>query len=358
MQPGDVFGRRLGPHEQHRALLGHLDRMLGGQGDATRPGARTGRQALGQHLPLLDRAALLIGIERRSHHLDEVIGLHASQTRRRVDQPLIEHVRSDANGGPPGPLAGPGLQHVELAVVDRELDVLHVASVTLQRLAEPAQLLGGLGELVVEAGGAVHAVERLRRPNARDDVLALGVHQVLAEQALLTGRGVSREAPAGRAFLAAVAEHHQLHVDRRARVLGQAVKPAVLDGAPRVPAVEHRTHAAPELVERLLGKGPTRGADRLEPAIDHPLESFGRDLRVVLHAFLAPHETQGLLESCVGHVQHDVPVHRDQPAIAVAHESGVHPLGDQLRHHRIVQTEVQHRVHHAGHGHRTAGAHR
>ena len=46
--------------------------------------------------------------------------------------PLVHHVHRDLDGGLAGALAVAGLQHVELAFLDGELEVLHVAIVLLQ----------------------------------------------------------------------------------------------------------------------------------------------------------------------------------------------------------------------------------
>ena len=56
--------------------------------------------------------------------------------------------------------------------------------------------------------------------------------------------------------------------------------------------------------------------------------------------------------------EHDVAVHLDQPAVAVPGEVLVARLLDEGGHRRLVETDVEHRVHHAGHrlaGTRPAG---
>src|SRR3546814_16028004 len=70
----------------------------------------------------------------------------------------------------------------------------------------------------------------LRRPDAGDDVLALGVDQTLAVIDALAGRGVAGEGDAGGGGLAHVAEHHRLDVDSRAPVAGDGLYPPVAAG--------------------------------------------------------------------------------------------------------------------------------
>ena len=43
-----------------------------------------------------------------------------------VDQPFLHHVHGDLHRGGGGPLAVAGLEHVQLALFDRELEILHV----------------------------------------------------------------------------------------------------------------------------------------------------------------------------------------------------------------------------------------
>ena len=69
-----------------------------------------------------------------------------------VDQALLDHLDGDPDGGGAGPLAGAGLEHVERAVLHRELDVLHLLVVRLELLADAHELLVDLGHLVVRAG--------------------------------------------------------------------------------------------------------------------------------------------------------------------------------------------------------------
>ena len=81
-------------------------------------------------------------------------------------------------------LPGAGLEEVELPLLDRELDVLHVAVVRLEPLERRGQLSVGLRQPLV------HRRDRLRRPDPGDDVLALRVDEELAVEARLARRRV------------------------------------------------------------------------------------------------------------------------------------------------------------------------
>ncbi len=99
-----------------------------------------------------------------------------------------------------GALAVAGLQHEQLTLHDRELEVLHVAEVILEQLRDAHELGVRRGELHRELG------DTLGRANPGDDILALRVGQELAVELLRAGRGIARERDAGRAVLAEVAE--------------------------------------------------------------------------------------------------------------------------------------------------------
>ena len=151
----------------------------------------------------------------------------------------------------PGALAPPGLQHVHRAALDGELHVLHVAEVALQGPRHPLQLLVGGRQPLLERG------DRLRRPRARHDVLALRVEQILPVERPLAGGRIPAERDAGPGVLPEVAEDHGHDVDRRAHRVGDVVQLPVVDRPARVPALEHRGDRAPQLAQR--DRRETRG---------------------------------------------------------------------------------------------------
>ena len=88
--------------------------------------------------------------------------------------------------------------------------------------------------------------------DAGDDVLALGVGQVVAVDALRAGGRVAGERDAGAGVGAEVAEDHRHHVDRGAEVGRDALLAAVEHGAVGVPRVEDRVDGQVELLARVL----------------------------------------------------------------------------------------------------------
>ena len=101
------------------------------------------------------------------------------------DRALAGKVDGDADRRLGRPLSGPGLQHVEAAVLDGELHVLHVPVMGLEPVAHREQVAVRLRHHRVHRSRP--AGERHRGPDPGHDVLALGVHEVLAVEPCLPG---------------------------------------------------------------------------------------------------------------------------------------------------------------------------
>ena len=141
---------------------------------ATRPHAApgTGGQALAEQPPLLDRGGLLLRREDRREELDELLGLDARDRLVRVDEPLVDHVGRDAHRGEARPLAVARLEQEELSILDRELEVLHVAEALLEPLANELQLRVRLRHRLLERAsrsrpGSAAAASGCRRRRPR-----------------------------------------------------------------------------------------------------------------------------------------------------------------------------------------------
>ena len=283
-----------------------------------------------------------------------------------VMRPLLLHLDGDVQRGGGGALAHAGLQHPELALLDGELDVAHVAEVVLQRHEHFLQLAAGLLQ-------ALHVLELgdgARVADARDHVLALRVHQVVAVELLLAVGGVAREGHARGGRVALVAEHHGLHVHGRAQIVGDLVLLAVEHRARVVPAAEHgldgqlqlhhgvlrELHGAVHHQVGVLVGRDVLGEDALE--VRHQLrEVFGGKVGVGGHAAVVLHGRDGVLEQIAVKPHDHVGEHLDEAAVGVPGEARVAGLLDEAVDGLVVQAQVQHRVHHARHGHGRTGTH-
>ena len=100
----------------------------------------------------------------------------AANSLAAVDQALLDERDGTRERGGGRALRAARLQEVEPVVLDRELDVLHVAVV------RSSSATACSSSLVRVRKRSQHACDRLRCARSRDDVLALGVDEELAVQ--------------------------------------------------------------------------------------------------------------------------------------------------------------------------------
>ena len=221
------------------------------------------------------------------------------------------------------------------------------------------QRLHDLHELVV--GGLVDLLQVLQRdgvPDAGHHVLALGVLQVVAVDALGAGARVTGEGHAGARVHAQVAEHHGHHVDGGAQVGGDALLAAVQDGPVGVPGVEHgldgQVHLLPGLLREVMA-GLVLD-DALE-RLDQVLQVVRVQVEVVADALGLLGVVDRLLEVLALDVQDGLAEHLEQAPVGVPGEPLVAGLLGQALHRLVGQADVQDGFHHAGHGEFRPGPH-
>ena len=147
----DVLGAGLAADEDdlHSVLglllgVGRVEHELAGRG------AGDGVDARGD-LELLELGGADRGyVDDRVEDALDLLGADAGDGLGLGDEAFVDHVDGHLEGGRGEALAGAALEHVELLVLDRELEVLHLLEVLLEGLADLAELLVGLGELGLE----------------------------------------------------------------------------------------------------------------------------------------------------------------------------------------------------------------
>ena len=360
MHAVDVLRRRLDAH-QDDVLVPALERLglVGREHDLSRCRAGRGGQ------PGRDDVALGIGIDGRMQKLVERGGVDAGDRLLAGDEPLARKLDRDLERRLGGALARTGLQHPQLVLLDREFEVLHVAVMALERAGDAHELLErqrhrGFHRRFVGAGFLARGLgDLLRRANARDHVLALGIDQKLAVEPLVAGRRIAREGDAGRRGRAHVAEHHGLDIDRRAPAFRDVVQAPIGDRALVHPGAEHRGYRPPQLLVRIL-------RERLVVLLREPLlvalherdPVIGRQIGVERVAVPVLVVVEDFLEVVVAEAEHHVGIHRDEATIGIVGEAWIARLARQRRDRLVVEAEVEHGVHHARHRRARARAHR
>ncbi|MNE10443.1 hypothetical protein D3C80_1031590 [compost metagenome] len=337
---------------QALGLVGVEDDLAGGR-------AGRGRQAR------RDDGAGGVGVQRRVQQLVQGGGLDPRHGFFLRDHALGGQIDSDLQRRLGRALAVSGLQHPQTALLDRELDVLHVAIVAFQPVHDVDELTEddrhglfhrrrGLAHLLAARLG-----QGLRRADARDHIFPLRIDQELAVELGFAGRGVAGEGHARGRGLAHVAEHHGLDVDGGAPAFGDVVHAAIEFRAVVHPAGEDGRDGAPQLVMRVLREGAAQLAldqnlvvgDDLFPVLGGQL-GVDRDAQTILVV------VQNLFELIVADAQHHIGIHGDETTIAVEGETAVAGQLGQTFDRFVVQAQVQHRVHHPRHRGPRARAHR
>jgi len=116
-----------------------------------------------------------------------------------------------------------------MSFLNRELHILHVAVMVFQFVGNLHELIVALRKILSQLGN------RLRRTDSCDDVFALRIDQVLAEDAVLAGCRIAGERNACAGCISHVSENHGLDVDSRAPVARDIIHAAVNDGTRIIP---------------------------------------------------------------------------------------------------------------------------
>src|SRR5262249_45052965 len=117
------------------------------------------------------------------------------------------------------------------------------------------ELIGDLKQLFVDFGHVFgHLVYVPRVSYSGDDVLALGVLKIVAEERLLAVRRVTGESPSRPEIVPHVPEYQGAYIARRSKVIRDLLSSAIGDGAVSIPGAEDRLYRLFELLQRIGGK--------------------------------------------------------------------------------------------------------
>ena len=170
MPPRTVRGAGLETNQND--LLAALVPLLGlfsGEDDLAAGSAGGGAEALADRGGGLQSGGVELGVEQGV----EVAGIDHGDSLLLVDHAFVDEIAGDLQSGLRGALAVAALEHVELAVLNGELHVLHVAVVILEQVADLDEVGIRLGELLFHLG------DGHRGADAGDDVFALRVGEEL-----------------------------------------------------------------------------------------------------------------------------------------------------------------------------------
>ena len=137
------------------------------------------------------------------------------------------HFNGPANTGDTNTLGVTSLQHVQLALLDREFDVLRILVVLLKHRHRFQQLLAGSDQTCIRLFGQI--VQVLRSSDTGNNVFTLSVNKVFAHWLGFASRTVASKGNASSTVVAHVSKHHRLDVNRCSDQAGDLVQDTVLD---------------------------------------------------------------------------------------------------------------------------------
>jgi hypothetical protein len=181
----------------------------------------------------------------------------------------------------------------------------------------------------------------LRRSEARDHVLALGIEQELAVKFLRPGRRIAGKGDARRRRFPHVAKNHGLNSDCGAKSRRNIVQPPVGNRARIHPGLEHGADGAPELFARILRERLAQGSfDRCREIDDQLPPILGRKLRIESYTFAFFIIPQDLFEYVMFDAQHHARIHLDETAVGIIGKTRIARAFHQRRDGDVVQSEV------------------
>ena len=198
--------------------------------------------------------------------------------------------------------------------------------------------------------------DRLRGTDTGNHVLALGIDQIFAVNALRAGGRISCKGDAGAGGIAHVSEYHGLYVDGGSPVAGDVIHPAVHDGALVVPGTEYGLDRFHELYPGILREVSSHPVliDALK-ALNNLFQVVGSKVRVKTRSLCFLDLVKHSFKKRFGNFHYHIREHLDESAVGIIGKSGIPRLPGKALHGNIGKSQVQDRIHHSGHGRSRAG---
>ena len=342
-------------------FLSSLYGIVSGEYSFTNSSTRRSVEALGNYI------VVSLGIELRMQQLIKLLGVYALYSFFLGDKAFLLHLDCDVQSCSSSTLTNTGLKHPKLALFNGELDVAHIAEMVF----EDGEYLFELTTSLFKARSFLELCNGAGVTDTGNNVFALCVNKVVAVEFLFAICGVTRKSNARSGGVTLVAENHGLNVYGSTQIIGDLVLLAVENSARIVPAAKYRFNSKLKLDIRALGElnRTIHNQRRILRGIyvlrEDLLELSNKFLKILsgkvsisLNTARTLHQVNRVLEQIAIKTHNNVGEHLDKTTIRVPCKTGVLGLLDQAIDGLIVKAEVQYGVHHARHGHRSAGANR
>ncbi|MPM41773.1 hypothetical protein SDC9_88432 [bioreactor metagenome] len=150
-----------------------------------------------------------------------------------ADQPFVHHIHSDLHSGASSAFAIAALQHPQAAVLDCELNVLHIFVVDFEDLHNFEELFVGFGQNITEG------IDLFSIADTSNHIFTLGVQQIIAVEDGFTIGGVTGECNTSTRIPTGVTKDHGHNIDCGAQIIGDVGGAAVVNCTFTVPRFEN-----------------------------------------------------------------------------------------------------------------------
>ncbi len=175
----DVIRRSLFPHKDYIfTCLSHLYSVISAKNYFPDGSPRRSSNAFG------DCLFLCVGIDSLMQQCVKLLRIHTSYSFFLRDEPFAHHIHCDLYRCLGCALACASLQYIEFVVLDRKLQVLHIAVMGVKPIKDICKLFVDFRHFFLQI------IQADRSPDACNYVFALSIGQVLAVVLALTGAGI------------------------------------------------------------------------------------------------------------------------------------------------------------------------
>ena len=211
---------------------------------------------------------------------------------------------------------------------------------------------GDLLKLIVGLGKFFfHLPNVFGQANPRHHILALGVGQVVPLDLRFAGGAISGHGHAGGAVISHISKNHGDNADRGSQIMGDPGGVPIINGPFPVPAPKDRFRAEPQLIIRIIRERKAGAAlKNFFKLIGHFPPVFGQKLGIGLHAFFCPDLCDDIFKIIVIHSHDHASKHLNESAVRVVNKPGISSQLNHAPNRLVIESDVQNRVHHAGHG--------
>ena len=197
---------------------------------------------------------------------------------------------------------------------------------------------------------------RLRGTDSCHYVFPLGIDQVFAINSLCASGRISGESNTGSGSIAHISKNHGLYVDCRAPVSGNIVHSAVDNGTFIVPGAEYGFYRFHQLYFGILRE------IRPHLVLINCLEALNDFFQIICGQICVKTCALGFLDLIenpfkkgFGNLHYHIRKHLNESAVGIVGKSGISRLLGEAFHGNVSKTQIQNRIHHAGHGCSCAG---